>query len=271
MIDDEYYEPLPRRREEKRVKDRDLYETVEEVFDHRTVLTLYSLIRRRVIKRMNGVVSAGKEARVYLGYGWRGERYAVKIYFTSTAMFKKGILKYIIGDPRFEGFKPRDTRSLIYAWTRKEYRNLRRMYSVGVKVPRPITYMNNVLVMEFMGEDNRRYPLLIEALPELAREDLETIYRLVLEENEKIVCQGGLVHGDLSEYNIMVKPSIDIVIIDVGQAVPPEHPGFWDFLRRDVYNITRFFHEEAGLENVYEPEELLEVYKKCLVEEKRGV
>ncbi len=251
-------------RGEKRFKDRDLYETVEEVFDHKTVLTLYALIRKRILKRMNGVVSAGKEARVYLGYGWKGEKYAVKIYFTSTAMFKKGILKYIISDPRFEGFRPRDTRSLIYTWTRKEFRNLKRMYEAGVKVPRPVAFMNNVLVMDFMGEDNRRYPLLIEALPELTLGDLEKIYKLVLEENEKTVCRAGLVHGDLSEYNIMVKPGIDIVVIDVGQAVPPDHPGFWEFLRRDIYNITRFFHEKAGLEPPYSPEELLEVYMDCL-------
>ncbi len=252
------------RRELKRIKDKDLYETVEEVFDTRTVLTLYELMRRRIIRKMNGVISAGKEARVYLGYGYRGEKYAVKIYFTSTAMFKKGILKYIIGDPRFEGFKPRDTRSLIYAWTRKEYRNLKRMYSSGIKVPRPIAYRNNILVMEFMGEDNKRYPLLVEVYNEFTHDELLRIYNLVIEELRKIVCKAELIHGDYSEYNIMVKPGLDIVIIDVGQAVPPEHPNAYEFLRRDIYNINRFFQKEAGLEEVLDPDKLLEEVTQCI-------
>ncbi len=258
------------KRELKRIKDKDLYETVEEVFDTKTVLTLYELIRRRIIKRMNGVISAGKEARVYLGYGPRGERYAVKIYFTSTAMFKKGILKYIIGDPRFEGFRPRDTRSLIYTWTRKEFRNLKRMYESGVKVPRPIAYRNNVLVMEFMGEDNRRYPLLVEVYNDLSYDEVKHIYELVVEELKKIVCSAGLVHGDYSEYNIMVKPDLDIVVIDVGQAVPPEHPNAHLFLERDIVNINRFFYREVGLEDIYSLEELLEEMGECLGMRREG-
>ena len=265
IIEDDFFEPIIyRRKEYKRIKDSELFRTVEEVFDARTVLTLYGLMRKRIIRRMNGVISSGKEARVYLAYGPRDEKYAVKIYFTSTAMFKKGILKYIIGDPRFEGYRPRDTRGLIYLWTRKEFRNLKRLYDAGVKVPRPIAYSNNVLVMEFQGEDNKRYPLLYEVYQELDHEELLKIYNQVIEENNKMVCKARLIHGDLSEYNIMIKPDLDIVIIDVGQAVPPEHPNALEFLERDVRNITRFFREEAGLKEVVEPSELMEVYLRCL-------
>jgi RIO kinase 1 len=151
---------LRRGEEEPRIKDADLYETVEEVFDASTVLTILSLIRKRVLKRISGVISAGKEARVYLGYAPDGRPLAVKIYLTSSAEFRKGILKYIAGDPRFQGVKTSDTRALIYAWTRKEYRNLVRMREAGVKVPEPVAFLNNVLVMEFLGEEGKRYPLL---------------------------------------------------------------------------------------------------------------
>jgi len=49
------------------------------------------------------------------------------------------------------------------------------------------------------------------------------------------VCKARLVHGDLSEYNIMVKPEpLDIAIIDVSQAVDVNHPNTYDFLKRDV-------------------------------------
>jgi len=256
--------PYINKRDLKRIKDKDLFETVEEVFDSSTLLTLYNLMRKKILYRMNGVISAGKESRVYLAYGYRGEKLAVKIYLTSTAIFKKGILKYIAGDPRFEGFKPRDTRDLIYAWTRKEYRNLKRLYEAGVKVPKPIAFYNNVLVMEFMGEDTTRYPLLHEIYNELEKSELLKIYQAILEEIEKMVCRAGLIHSDLSEYNIMIKPDLDIVIIDVSQAIDVEHPNALEFLMRDIENINRFFKEKAGIYEVVSEQEILERVRACL-------
>jgi RIO kinase 1 len=73
--------------------------------------------------------------------------------------------------------------------------------------------------MEFIGEGRERYPLLVEAYRDLTVEELGDVYRLILDELEKIVCRAKLIHGDLSEYNVMLKPEIDIVIIDVSQAV----------------------------------------------------
>ena len=254
---------LRRGEEEPRMKDADLYETVEEVFDASTVLTILSLIRKRVLKRISGVISAGKEARVYLGYTPDDRPLAVKIYLTSSAGFRKGILKYIAGDPRFQGVKTSDTRALIYAWTRKEYRNLVRVREAGVKAPEPVAFLNNVLVMQFLGEESKRYPLLEEAYKELEREELEIVYKQVLEELEKIVCKARLVHGDFSEFNIMVKPDLDIAIIDVSQAVDYSHPNARDFLERDVRNINRFFKNEANTD-VLSDEEVLEGLFRCL-------
>ena len=262
MIYDDFLDIFPRR-EEKRIKDKDLFETVEEVFDRRTLLTLYELLRRRVIKRMNGVVSAGKEARVYLGYGRRGDALAVKIYLTATAEFRRGILKYIMGDPRFSGILPRDIRKLIYLWTRKEFRNLNRMYSVGVSVPKPIYALNNVLVMEFIGENGRRAPLLKEVWQDLTPGELKNIFDEVVENLVKIVCKAKLVHADLSEFNIMVKNDLSIVIIDVSQAVPLSHPNAVEFLKRDIRNIHRFFYEEVELD-IPSEEELWSIVVKCL-------
>jgi RIO kinase 1 len=255
---------------EERVKDKDLFEVVEEVFDTSTILTIVELYRRGVLRRLSGVISAGKEARVYLGYGRGGEPIALKIYLTSSAEFRRGIYKYIIGDPRFEGLKIKDTRSLIYTWARKEYRNLSKMHEAGVKVPKPIACLNNVLVMEFIGEGRERYPLLVEAYRELTMEELGDVYRLVLEELEKIVCRARLVHGDLSEYNVMLKPELDIVVIDVGQAVDVNHPNALDFLKRDVENINRFFKREAGIE-VEDDEVVFKRVLSCLEKRKEGL
>ncbi len=223
------------KRRVKRVKDKDLYETVEEVFDTATLMALYDLINRGYISKMHGVVNAGKEARVYWAEDSNGNDVAVKIYLTSSSEFRRSMSMYIEGDPRFERIR-RDTRSLVYAWARKEFRNLQRAYAVGVRVPRPIVVNKNILVMEFIGEDGVPAPLLKDYLPS----DVEGFFDEVLRYVKLLYSKAELVHADLSEYNIMVwggKP----VFIDIGQAVLLSHPMADFFLRRDVGNILRFF------------------------------
>lgn len=249
---------------ERRIKDKDLFETVEEVFDTKTLLTIYELKNKRIIRRMNGVISAGKESRVYLAYSWSGEPLALKIYLTSTAVFRKGIYRYIAGDPRFNGIKVGNIKKLIYIWARKEYRNLKRMREAGVKVPKPIGVLNNVLVMEFAGVENKRFPLLAEVYSDLDEEELYEIYVKVLGEIDKIVCNAELVHGDLSEFNIMVKPDLDVLIIDVSQAVYIGHPNSHELLLRDIRNVNKFFNERIPSDRIISEDRILERLKPCL-------
>ncbi|MGC9009405.1 MAG: serine protein kinase RIO [Sulfolobales archaeon] len=243
-------------KEEKRYFDTDLLETVESVFDRATIATILQLIRTKCLKNLKGVVSSGKEARVYWGIDYENKDVAVKIYYTLTSEFKKSIWKYLAGDPRYEEYRGMNWKKLIYMWTSKEFNNLSRMYKAEVRVPRPICKRNNVLVMEFIGSNGVRAPLLKEAYDEgiLDKNSLERIYEEVIEQLKKIVIRARLVHADLSEYNIMIyndKP----YIIDVSQALPIDHPNALEFLRRDVENISNFFRE-AGLE-VIDPEDLL--------------
>ncbi len=79
--------------------------TVEEVFDKATLMVIYSLLNSGVLDEIHGVVSAGKEARVYWGKTKEGKELAVKVYLTASAEFKKGMLKYIEGDYRFKSVK----------------------------------------------------------------------------------------------------------------------------------------------------------------------
>jgi RIO kinase 1 len=73
--------------------------TVEEVFDQTTRLVVFDLLNSGVLYEVNGAVSSGKEAKVYWATNKDGQDLAVKIYLTSSAEFKKGMLKYIEGDP----------------------------------------------------------------------------------------------------------------------------------------------------------------------------
>jgi RIO kinase 1 len=209
--------------------------TIEEVFDQATLMVIYQFLNSGVLYEVHGVVNAGKEARIYWGKNKEGKDLAVKIYLTASAEFKKGMLKYIEGDYRFKGVK-KDTRSLIFTWAQKEFRNLEQASRAKVRVPKPLAVKNNVLIMEFIGKNG----INAASLKEQAPSDPEKIYEILLTYVEKLYRKADLVHGDLSEYNIMMwkgKP----VIFDVAQAVPTSHPMAEFFLRRDLTNVNRFF------------------------------
>jgi len=211
------------------------YQVFEEVFDRSTLMTIYDFMNKGVIDEIHGVVSAGKEARVYWGKDTKGNELAIKIYLTSSAEFKKGMIPYIEGDPRFAHVR-RDTRSLIFTWAQKEFKNLQRARDARVNVPEPLAVKKNVLIMKFIGKNGERAPL----MKEIAPEEPQRVFKLLLTYLRRLYRKGGLVHADLSEYNVMLwkgKP----VIFDVGQSVLIKHPMAERFLRRDLENLHRFF------------------------------
>lgn len=242
-----------KRETEQRMKEKrsEEYEVLEEVFDKSTLMAVYEFMNDGVIKEIYGVVNSGKESRIYWGVGPNGEEIAIKIFLTVSAEFRKGRLPYIIGDPRFKNVK-RNIRHLVYQWTQKEFRNLKLAYEAKVRVPRPIAIKKNVLIMEFVGKNGVSAPL----LKEVELKDPERMYRNILLHVKRLYRGAKLVHGDLSEYNMMVwrgKP----VLFDFSQAVSIEHPTAEQFLIRDIENINRFF-SKIGV-NVIDIEEVYKV------------
>jgi RIO kinase 1 len=209
--------------------------TVEEVFDQTTRMVVFDLLNSGVLYEVNGAVSSGKEAKVYWATTKEGKDLAVKIYLTSSAEFKKGMLKYIEGDPRFKNVK-RDTRSLMATWAQKEFRNLREATDAKVPVPKPVAVKSNVVVMEFIGQAGVSAPSLKEQAPE----NPERVYKLLVTYLKRLYQKAKLVHGDLSEYNIMMwkgRPKI----FDLSQSVSLQHPMADFMLRRDITNLNRYF------------------------------
>ncbi|MCS7114908.1 MAG: serine protein kinase RIO [Nitrososphaerota archaeon] len=225
------------------------YEVLEEVFDRSTLMVIYDFLNSGTIDRIYGVVKAGKESRVYWGKDREGREIAIKIYLTVSAEFRRGMLKYIEGDPRFKNVK-RDTRSLIFAWAQKEFKNLEQALTAKVKVPKPIAVKNNVLIMEFIGKNGVSAPSLKEQLPQ----NPEKTYRVLLSYLKRLYRKAELVHGDLSEYNVMLWKGLP-VLFDMSQAVPISHPMASFLLNRDIININRFFSrlgvEVLPVEEVY--------------------
>jgi len=211
------------------------YEVLEEVFDRSTLMVIYDFLNKGAISEIHGVVKAGKESRVYWGKDEQGNELAIKIYLTVSAEFRKGMLKYIEGDPRFKGVR-HDTRSLIFAWAQKEFKNLQQATAAGVRVPKPIAVENNVLIMEFIGKNGVSAPAMKEQRPK----NPEKTYEILLDSLRRLYSKAELVHGDLSEYNIMTwreRP----VLFDMSQAVPLSHPMADFLLHRDLTNLNRYF------------------------------
>ncbi len=214
------------------------YQVIEEVFDKTTLMVIYDFMNKGKIDEIHGVVSAGKEARVYWGKDPKGNELAIKIYLTSSAEFKKGMLPYIEGDQRFAHVR-RDTRSLIYTWAQKEFKNLQRAREAQVNVPKALAVQKNVLIMQFIGKKGQRAPLMKETV--LA--DPGKVFKLLLMYLERLYRKGGLVHADISEYNIMIWESKP-VIFDVAQSVLVSHPMANKFLYRDLENLHKYFKRQ---------------------------
>ncbi|WP_456367891.1 serine protein kinase RIO [Thermococcus sp.] len=232
---------------EKREKDSELYKIANEVFDRTTKETLAYLHRRGKIEELYGVISTGKEANVFAGVDSEGKKIAVKIYRTYTTEFRR-IWEYLAGDPRI-GYLPKDIRKLIFVWTRREFKNLQRAIKYAVRVPEPVIFRNNVLVMEFIG-DELPAPRLKDVEKSLEKSDFEELYNFSMRAIERLWKRGDMVHGDLSEYNILIHD--EPVIIDWSQATVRRNRLSVELLKRDLVNVSNYFRRK-GVE-VEDPE-----------------
>ena len=117
------------------------------------------------------------------------------------------------GDPRYANrgkFRSLTDRQQLDVWTEKEYRNLVRAYKSKVPVPNPIQYKENVLFMRFLGEEGWPAPQLREIKLRQSSSKWSLLYDQVMDSIQKLFQAARLVHGDLSEYNILVAPKSQV-------------------------------------------------------------
>jgi RIO kinase 1 len=220
----------------ERIKDADQFKVEASVFDDATYGALYKLVQDGHIDAFGGPISTGKEANVYTALSGDHE-VAVKVYRINASDFRD-MGEYLQGDPRFEEVAG-NKKAVVLAWVRKEFANLKRARAAGVRVPEPIAVERNVLVMEYLGTETGR----AKRLTEVHIENPQTAFEVVREYMYRLY-DAGIVHGDLSEYNIIVHES-QLYIIDVGQAVTVHHPNSDDFLERDCENVANFFARQG--------------------------
>eukprot|EP00392_Amoebophrya_sp_AT5.2_P009530 g9558.t1 len=184
---------------------------------------------------------------------------AVKVFKTSVLVFKDRA-RYTEGDYRFRHSCTKgNPRKVVAQWCEKEYRNLMRIRqksSGWIKTPFPVEHRGNVLVMTLLGnaEDGVAAP----RLKDVKNEDLESVegptgkilrtwedlYLHCCRMLRDLFANCNLVHGDLSEYNLLYF-SGELYMIDVSQSVEMDHPQALDFLKRDCQNVSSFFQKNG--------------------------
>lgn len=228
---------------------KEYFKLESEVFDREVLLTLSRLMGKGIIESIDYPVSTGKEANVFRATTHSGSYLALKIYKIETTRFMRR-KEYLEGDPRFRKFR-RSERDFVYAFTQKEFKNLQICEKAGVHAPCPILQEKNILVMEFLGEEGLPY----SPLHLIGPSSLSQLKSILLDVQK--MYRKGLVHADLSEYNILVGPKP--YLIDFGQGVVLSHPNSEKYLERDVRNILKYF-SRSGFSMDFE--EAMEYVKK---------
>jgi RIO kinase 1 len=162
----------------------------------------------------------------------------VKIFKTSILVFKDRD-KYVSGEFRFRnGYCKSNPRKMVKTWAEKEMRNLKRLQAAGIPSPAPHLLKSHVLIMDFLGVNGWCAPRLKDA--NLNIDELLDSYKSIVLNMRVMYQECNLVHGDLSEYNLLLHLG-QTMIIDVSQSVEHNHPFSSEFLRKDVANVTDFF------------------------------
>ncbi len=213
------------------------FRTVKGVFDATTNRNLFSLQAKGVFDELVSPLKVGKESNVFIAK--KGEKeLIVKIYRTQNNDFKR-MYDYIRKDTRYE-FLKRHRRQIIYAWTQREFKNLRRAAKGNVRCPEAIAVKDNILVMEMIGKPAEPLKDHYPAYPHQFLQDIIT--------EMKRLYKIGLIHGDLSSFNILnddEKP----VLIDFSQSTLLKTPNSEELLERDIKNIVQFFKKLGVDEN----------------------
>ncbi len=216
-------------------ENREEFKVYNNVFDNFTIKVLQKLIAQGIIDGLSGIISLGKEANVFIGL--KDETpFAVKIYRVKACNFNR-MFDYLSQDIRFSGIL-KNRRKVILEWVRREYRNLIVAYQNNVFVPKPIAHRDNVIIMEFIGNKERKEPARL--LKDLPPKDPEKFLKELTENYKKLVIKGKIVHGDLSEFNIL-NFNEHPVMIDFSQGCSVESGFGLELLKRDLEKIRNYF------------------------------
>lgn len=205
------------------------YEGYRIYFEAYDLLALNAFVKRGSINAIGDAIGVGKESVVYEAAGGIIDRHVIiKFHREGKISFKQVRIKR-------EHIEKRKHLSWLYAArlaAKREYDALKNLYP-EVSVPEPIDYNRHAIVMSIVKGQQLAHARINEPewyLNEILSQ-IKKAYRL------------GIIHGDLSEFNIFVHPE-GCEIIDLPQYITPAHANAIELLHRDVYNVLSFFNRK---------------------------
>jgi len=212
----------------------------------KTPKSLEPLVQDGLVDEVIRPLKSGKEAAVYVVLS-EGEIRCAKVYKEAN---KRGFHKQALYQ---EGRKVRNSRQARAmekntrfgrkqqeeVWQNAEVDALYRLAAAGVRVPQPFNFVEGVLLMELVTDEHGAAAPRLNDL-ELTSEQALEYHGILIKEVVRMLC-AGIVHGDLSEFNILVDPH-GPVIIDLPQAVDAAaNNNAARMLDRDVNNLAAYF------------------------------
>jgi RIO kinase 1 len=196
-----------------------------------------------------GIIKTGKEADVHLVERVVEDRFnllAAKRYrdLDERAFRKDAKYRSRAGDRRVDLAIAQGTRAGLsfraQLWLETEFDALSRLWEAGCAVPYPVQKLGVEVMMEYLGDEEEAAPRLVNAVADLDVDEVRDLYdQLVVALHQMTTV--GLVHGDLSPYNLLVWQG-RLYVIDLPQAVDPiAQPDGLSVLQRDIENLCKWF------------------------------
>lgn len=207
------------------------------------LLALNALVKAEVLEALGPPIGVGKESDVFEAVTPEDVKVAVKFHRLGRTSFR---------DTRRKREYVADRRHISWLYQSRlaaeaEYSALRSMHKAGVSVPEPIDQNRHVIVMQLI-EGTQLSDVISLDEPRLFLDDIL--------EDVRLAYRAGVIHTDLSEYNILVDGEGMVWIIDWPQYTSTDHPNAMELLERDVGNVVYYFKRKYGLE--YDPEQALD-------------
>lgn len=198
-------------------------------------LALNALVKAGKLEALGKPVGIGKEADVFEGLTSSGEKVIVKFHRVGRVSFRqtRRVRRYV-ADRRHISWLYQSRKS-----AEKEFEALEVLSRINAKAPKPIGQNRHVVVMGFFsGVELLNVKSVDEPLP---------LFRDIVDEVKRVYFEAGLIHGDLSEYNIIIKEDGDFMLIDWPQFIRRSDPESERILKRDLEKLVCFFSKRFNL------------------------